>query len=124
MAGDALTASFNFTPQAPRLDSMGKAKKSREVRIWAKLPRDLVEQLEAIAKEERKSRAMIIGQALDDYVRAWKLRKTLERYRRGELTLAEAADRLGMSIYALLAMLDEEEVDLLEEVEEAQLAYA
>ena len=104
---------------------MGKAKKSREVRVWAKLPRDLVEQLEAIAREERKSRAVIIGQALDDYVKAWKLRKTIEKYRRGELTLAEAADRLGMSIYALLAMLDdEEEVNLLEEVEEAQLAYA
>ncbi len=103
---------------------MRKARRSKEVKVWAKLPRELVEQIEAIAREERKSRAMIIGQAVDDYVRSWKLRKMLERYRRGELTLSEAADKLGMSVYALLAMLDEEEVDLLEEVEEAQLTYA
>ncbi|MEM3040507.1 MAG: hypothetical protein QXG97_00600, partial [Nitrososphaerota archaeon] len=55
--------------------------------ISARLPKERVKIVEEIAKEEKVDKSTILDRALEHYTREWKLRKAIESYREGLVTL-------------------------------------
>lgn len=69
--------------------------------VQVRLPDDMEEKLKDLAEELHASRSEAIRRALDEGLKAIRLDRALQRYARGEVSLARAAHDAGVSIYVM-----------------------
>lgn len=86
-------------------------KKTSQV-ISARLPKDRVKLIEEIAHEEKIDKSTILDRALEQYTREWTLKKALELYRNGTITLSRAAEIAELSIWEIIDALEKRKVTL------------
>jgi len=86
-------------------------KKRSEV-ISARLPKDRIKLIEEIAHEEKVDKSTILDRALEHYTREWSLKKALELYRNGTITLSRAAEIAGLSIWEIIDTLEKRKIVL------------
>ena len=91
--------------------------KASEV-VSARVPKERVRLIEEIAKEERVDKSTILDRALESYTRDWKLRKALDSYRGGLVTLSRAAEMAGISIWEMIEMVAERKIGSQYELED------
>ncbi|MEA3254278.1 MAG: UPF0175 family protein [Candidatus Altiarchaeota archaeon] len=72
------------------------------VTITTRVEDSLVKEIDRIARERSIDRSTIIRQLLVRGTKEWELEKVLERYERGEITLWQAADTLGISLWEMI----------------------
>jgi len=68
----------------------------------ARLPKETVDQIEEIAREEKVDKSTVLDRALDHYIREWKLRRAIESYAEGAATLPRAAEIAGLSLWEMI----------------------
>lgn len=74
--------------------------------VTARVPKELLQDIKEIEREEKTERAEVVRRLLDDAAKRWKLKKALDKLREGNITLRTAAKIAGLSY---LEMLDEAE---------------
>lgn len=70
--------------------------------VSVRLPRDKVKLVERIAREERVDKSTILERAIESYTREWLLRKALDLYSSGRVTLSRAAEIAGITIWEMI----------------------
>ncbi len=70
--------------------------------VGARLPRDLVRDLEAIESAEQSDRSTTIRKLLHSAIAEWKLERHARLYGEGKLTLARAAREAGVSLWEMM----------------------
>ena len=88
--------------------------------ISARLPRERVELIEEIAREEKVDKSTILNRALEHYALEWKLRKAVESYREGAVTLSRAAEMAGVSVWEMVDILAQRKVPSQYEIEDLE----
>ncbi len=69
--------------------------------IGIRLPKDILEQIDKLSKEEREDRSTIIRKlVLLGYSDLMK-KRSVERYIKGEVTFSEAADIAGLTLWEM-----------------------
>jgi len=68
----------------------------------ARLPKETVDQIEEIAREEKVDKSTILDRALDHYIREWKLRRAVQSYAEGAATLPRAAEVAGLTVWEMM----------------------
>lgn len=71
-----------------------------EYMVGARLPRELVKELEHIERVEHADRSTTLRKLLTSAVEDWKLSYYARQYGERKLTLASAARNAGMSVWA------------------------
>jgi len=74
----------------------------KEQMVGARLPVDLVRDLEVIEREEQADRSTTVRKLLNKAVGAWKLDHYGRLYGSGKLTLARAAREANVSIWEMM----------------------
>ena len=77
----------------------------KEQMVGARLPTDLVKDLERIETLEQSDRSTTVRKLLARAVRDWKLEHYARAYGSGQLTLARAAKESGVSLWEMTAYL-------------------
>ena len=88
--------------------------------VSARLPKVIVKIIEEIAREEKVDKSTILNRALDHYIREWKLRKAIESYREGLITLSRAAEIAGVSIWEMIDILAERKIQSQYDIEDLE----
>jgi double-stranded uracil-DNA glycosylase len=88
--------------------------------INIRIESDLVGALERVAREESTDRATVIRRLLEASLRQWEVDRSVEGYRRGELSLGRAAEEAGLTQWELLQLLREARVAYPLEVDEVR----
>jgi predicted HTH domain antitoxin len=78
--------------------------------IAARFRREIADEVERIAAEEKVDRSAVIVRAADLYVRRWKLEKALRSYAEGKVTLWKAAGIAGLSLWELIDEMEKRKV--------------
>ena len=71
--------------------------------VKARLPMELVRELEFIEEVEQADRSTTVRRLLVKAVREWKLEHYARQYGEGKFTLARAAREAGVSLWAMMA---------------------
>jgi predicted HTH domain antitoxin len=86
--------------------------------ISARLPKEMVKLVEEIAREEKVDKSTVLERALEHYTREWKIKKAVELYRNGLVTLSRAAEIAEISIWEMIDVLAQRKVTLQYNVED------
>ncbi len=78
--------------------------------ISTRLKREEVEELNKISEREHIDRSALVRKFLIRQLQEYKMREMAERYRKGLVSLAEAATVAGVSIYDMMDYLDREKI--------------
>ncbi len=70
-----------------------------------RLPKDLLDELEKISKEEGLDRGAIIRRFLTGSLKEYRVKKAMEMYREGKVSLWKAAEMAGISYREALEQL-------------------
>ncbi|MDI3497035.1 UPF0175 family protein [Archaeoglobus sp.] len=62
-----------------------------------RLPREMVEEIEKISRDEGIDRATLVRRLLSESLREYKTKKALELYREGKVSLWKAAEMAGIT---------------------------
>jgi len=81
-----------------------------EVTLAARVSKEVSDLIAEISAEEKLDRSSVVRRLLDIGVREWRTRNALERYGRGSVTLPRAAELAGVSIYEMIAILEERKI--------------
>ena len=93
--------------------------KSSEV-ISARLTKERLKLVEEIARKERIDKSTVLDRALEEYAREWKLRRAVEAYDDGSVTLSRAAEMAEISIWEMIDVLGKKKVQLQYDVEDLE----
>jgi predicted HTH domain antitoxin len=74
----------------------------KEQMVGARLPADLVRELELIQNVEQADRSTTVRRLLSQAIRQWKLEHYVRQYGDGKLTLARAARDAGVSVWEMM----------------------
>jgi predicted HTH domain antitoxin len=95
--------------------------------VAARLPKDVVREIERIAAEEELDKSSVVARATDLFIRHWKLEKALKLYEDGRITAQKAADVAALSIWEFIEELERRKIpaqysagEFLEDFEAAQ----
>ncbi|MBC7090736.1 MAG: UPF0175 family protein [Nitrososphaeria archaeon] len=88
--------------------------------ISARLPKEMVKLVEEIAREERMDKSTVLEKALEHYISEWRLKKAVELYRDGLVTLPRAAEIAGVSVWEMTNILAEKKVTVQYSVEDLE----
>ena len=88
--------------------------------ISARLPKDRIRLVEEIAHEEKVDKSTILDRALEQYTREWALKKALELYRNGTITLSRAAEIARLSIWEIIDALEKRKIVLQYDAEDIE----
>lgn len=77
-----------------------------------RLPDEMVEKIEEIAKIEKLDKSSIIRRLLDKGIVRWKEEYALNLYQNGEMSLEKAAEISSLSIWEFLDKLAEKKIPL------------
>ena len=72
--------------------------------ITARLPKELIEEIERMAEKERADRSEVIRRLLDGALRQKKTEEALSLYREGRATLWKAAEIAGLSLREMMEL--------------------
>ena len=86
----------------------------------ARLPKETVELIEEIAREEKIDKSTVLDRALDHYIREWKLQKAIESYGEGTATLPRAAEIAGLSVWEMIDVLTKRKIQPQYDVEDLE----
>ena len=70
--------------------------------VGARLPADLVADLERIEREEQSDRSTVLRRLLHRAIAEWKMDHFAQEYGRGKLTLERAAEEAGVSLWEMM----------------------
>jgi predicted HTH domain antitoxin len=91
------------------------------VTVTTRVEEKLAEAIDEVAREEGMDRSTVIRRFLSRAVRDWLIEKSLAKYEEGKLTLWQAAERCGLSLWEMVHEARKREVHLpytLEELRE------
>lgn len=74
----------------------------KEQMVGARLPAELVRELEIIENAEQSDRSTTVRRLLSQAIRQWKLEHCARLYGDGKLTLARAAREAGVSLWEMM----------------------
>ena len=80
------------------------------VTVSTRVDDELAKMIDEVAKREGMDRSTVIRRFLSEAVRDWLIKKSLEEYERGNLTLWQAAARCGLSIWEMIQEVRKREV--------------
>jgi predicted HTH domain antitoxin len=80
------------------------------VTLAARVSKEISDLIAEISAEEKLDRSSVVRRLLDIGVREWRIKNALERYGQGSITLPRAAELAGVSIYEMIAILEERKV--------------
>ncbi len=80
------------------------------VTVTTRVGEYLAEIIDRIAREEGMDRSTVIRRFLDQGARNWLIDRALERYESGSLTLWQAADECGLSLWEMVEEAKDREV--------------
>jgi len=78
--------------------------------ISTRLKKEEIEELNRISESEHIDRSALVRKFLIRQVQEYKMRDMAEKYRKGFVSLAEAATVAGVSIYEMMDYLDREKI--------------
>jgi predicted HTH domain antitoxin len=81
-----------------------------DVTLAARVSKEISDLIGEISAEEKVDRSTVVRRLLDMGVRDWRIQNALERYGRGSITLPRAAELAGVSIYEMIAILEERKI--------------
>ena len=85
--------------------------------ISARLSKERMKLVEEIARKERIDRSTVLDRALEEYAREWRLRRAVEAYGDGSITLSRAAE---ISIWEMIDVPGKKKVQLQYDVEDLE----
>jgi len=88
--------------------------------VSTRLPKERVKLIGEIAKEEKVDKSTILQRALEHYTKEWKLKKAIESYMEGSVTLSRAAEIAGVSIWELIDILAQKRIPSQYDVEDLE----
>jgi len=88
--------------------------------VSARLPKEMVDLIEEIAREEKVDKSTVLDRALDHYIREWKLQRALESYREGAATLPRAAEIAGLSVWEMIDTLSTRKIQPQYDIEDLE----
>jgi predicted HTH domain antitoxin len=80
------------------------------VTLAARVSKEISDLIAEISAEEKLDRSSVVRRLLDIGVREWRIKNALERYGQGSVTLPRAAELAGVSIYEMIAILEERKI--------------
>lgn len=86
--------------------------------VAARLPKEVVREIERIAVEEKLDKSSVIARATDLYITQWKLERALRLYEQGKVTALKAADLAALSIWEFLEELERRKIPVRYSAEE------
>ncbi len=81
-----------------------------EVTVAARVSKEISELIAEISAEEKVDRSTVVRRLLDMGVKEWRIQTALEKYRRGSITVPRAAELAGVTIYEMIAILEERKI--------------
>lgn len=78
--------------------------------VSARLPKDRVNQLEEIAREEKVDKTTIIDRAVEHYIQEWRLQKAIDSYMEGTSTLTRAAEIANITVWEMIDLLADKKI--------------
>lgn len=91
------------------------------VTITARIDDKLARMIDEIAKTESLDRSTVIRRFLSKAVKEWLIERSLEEYEQGKLTLWQAAEKCGLSLWEIIDEAKKREIHVpytLEELKE------
>lgn len=73
------------------------------VTVTTRVEEELVKIIDGIAKREGMDRSTVIRRFLLKAVKDWLIEKSLDAYEEGKLTLWQAAERCGLSLWEMIS---------------------
>lgn len=70
--------------------------------VTARLPRDMLGELEKLAREEQVDRSELIRRLIDHALKQKRVERALNAYSEGRVTLWKAAEMAGLSLRAMM----------------------
>ncbi len=80
--------------------------------VTARLPKETLEEIEAIAKRERVDRSELIRRLLDVALAKRRIDDAVEAYRGGKVTLWRASEMAGVSLREMMDIAGESKVSI------------
>ena len=81
-----------------------------EVTVAARVSKEISDLIAEISAEENLDRSSVVRRLLAIGVREWRIQNALEKYGHGSITLPRAAELAGISIYEMIAILEERKI--------------
>ena len=78
--------------------------------VTARLPEEILEEIEAIAERERIDRSELIRRLLDAALARRRIDEAVEAYREGKVTLWRASEAAGVSLREMMEIIGEAKV--------------
>ena len=78
--------------------------------VSARLPKDRVNQLEEIAREEKVDKTTILDRAVEYYIQEWRLQKALDSYMERTSTLPRAAEIANITVWEMIDILADKKI--------------
>ncbi len=72
------------------------------VTVTTRVEKDLAKAIDEIAKQEGMDRSTIIRRFLSQAVRGWLMQTALRKYEEGAITLWQAAEQCGLSLWQII----------------------
>jgi len=86
----------------------------------ARLPKEKVDLIEEIAREEKVDKSTVLDRALDHYIREWKLQRAIASYEDGAATLPRVAEIAGLSVWEMIDVLAKRKTEPQYDVEDLE----
>ena len=96
------------------------------VTVTTRVEEELVKIIDSIAKSEGMDRSTVIRRFLLRAVKDWLIEKSLDEYEEGKLTLWQAAEKCGLSLWEMINEVKKREIHVpytLEELKEDLKAF-
>jgi predicted HTH domain antitoxin len=78
-----------------------------KVTVTARISKQVSDHINEISAEEKVNRSVVVRRLLDRGMRAWRATTALDKYGQGSVTLLKAAEIAEISIYEMIALLEE-----------------
>ena len=88
--------------------------------ISARVSKERIELVEAIARAEKVDRSTVLDRALEHYTQEWRLQKALKSYMEGHVTLSRAAEVAGLSIWEMIDVIDKRRISPQYDIEDLE----
>lgn len=96
------------------------------VTVTTRVEEELAKIIDSIAKKEGMDRSTVIRRFLLRAVKDWLIEKSLDEYEQGKLTLWQAAEKCGLSLWEMINEVKKREIHVpytLEELKEDLKAF-
>lgn len=78
--------------------------------VTARLPREMLREVERLAEEMKVDRSELIRRLLDSALQEKRVEKAIQAYREGKVTLWKAADMAGLSLREMIELAREKKI--------------